>query len=204
MPREFQTVAVTRAGEALPGSPFQARVYHASFTGRGTEIAPAAAKVQSTEVASFRDVSAPVRVGDLVTLPDGALAKIVDRRGYSRSLQCDLQRLPYAPMRLWTPTKPLQRVDPTTLKVLDVTYIAAGTELAYLEPAPDMAKASVIGRLDVRACYAFTIHPLALGAVLVDAQGEGWVSVVASDVWDVTNDVRTLVRHTLTLPTGVS
>lgn len=205
MERALENVTVTRAGVAVPGSPFRARVYHVpSFSGRSAEIAPQATKVQTTQVASFLDIHAPVRVGDLATLADGSMARIVDRRQYSRSLQCPLQLLPFAPLPLWKPTKPLQRVDAASLKVWDVSYTAAGTELAYLEPAPDMIKASVLGRMDLRACYAFTIHPLAVGSILVDSAGDGWVSCAASDVWAVTLDVRTLMRHVERLPAGVS
>lgn len=202
---------------AVPGSPLSGRL--AYVTGGGAqrfENVPEIAKAQRGEVLFFSDTSAPVKIGDLVTLPpalvagaaDGALRKIIQVRPCEYSLQCGLQRQPFAPLPCWTPQAEAQRTRPLaaggTLAVTDLAYDPAPAVLGYLEPAPDLVKAAAFGALDLRACVAYTLAPLALGTVLRDARGDCWVAELPSDVWPLPGDCKTLMRHEVTPPAGVA
>ncbi len=189
----------------VTGSPFSGRIgYVTGGTGQRFEHVPDVAKAQRAEVLFLDSLTAPVQIGDLVTLPDGSFRKVIQVRRYDRSLQVGLQRQPFAPLPCWVPQTTAQRTSAQTRKVADLAYDAAPDALGYLEPAPDMVKLTPMGRLDTRAAYAYTLAPLALGAVLRDAQGDYWVAELPSDVWPLTGDCKTLMRHQPGPPAGVA
>lgn len=199
-----QLLAVTRAGVPLTGSPFLGRVYFVTRTPSQQNV-PKIAQTQRSEVCSFNTLSVPVASGDLMTLSDGSLRKILDVRPYSHSLQCDLQRVPFTPLTLWLPKTQPQRVQSQTLKVNDLSFTAAlAPILGYLEPAPDEAKFAGFGQMDLRGCFLFSLEKVTLGSVVKDTLGDYWVAEVPSDVWPLPGDYKTLMRHISKPPAGVN
>ena len=197
---------------AVAGSPFSGRMHYVTGgSGQRFENVPEVAKAQRAEVLFLDDGAAPVRIGDLVTLPaalaagaaDGSLRKVIQVRAYEISLQIGLQRQPFTPLSCWIPQAEAARTQVGTLKVTDLAFDVGAPILGYLEPAPDMVKAAAFGKLDTRACIAFTLAPLALGTVLQDPRGDYWVAELPSDVWPLPGDCKTLMRHLVTVPAGI-
>ena len=185
----------------IAGSPFAGKVILVTGgSGQRFENIPEIAKAQRAEVLVLNDFRAAVQIGDLVTLPDQTIRKIMQVRAYGRSLQCGLQRQPFTPLQCWIPS---QKFSSATKKVGDLTFAAAPDILGYLDPAPDMVKLSVFGKIDLRVCYAYTLVPLAINTLLKDTRGDFWAAKTATDVWPLPGDCRTLMEHVLTPPTGV-
>jgi hypothetical protein len=109
MPRDYISVAIVRPGGglipdgtggylspgtpvAVSGSPFQCRLYRVPQVTVGRDPKPGAmATIDKVQVLSFVNIAAPIRIGDVATLPDGSKATIIRIRHYKRTLQCDLQ-----------------------------------------------------------------------------------------------------------------
>lgn len=198
------TVSISRLGVPLAASPFQGRVYAVRRSASGQNV-PKIAEAQRGTVLSLDDMNAPVAVGDLVTLADGTLFKLLEVRRYDFSLQCDLQRVPFTPLTLWRQKTQAERTDPKTLKVSDVSFVPLPAPLlGYLEPAPDEVKMMTFGVMDLRAAFLFTLEKIAQGMVVKDTFGDYWQAELASDVWPLPGDYKTIMRHLTALPAGVT
>lgn len=85
------TAAYTETEAAVAGSPFECRLYRNTQGVFIRDEKSAGVATIERRVLSFEDVAAPVKIGDIATLPDGTKAKIQRVRSYDRSLQCDLE-----------------------------------------------------------------------------------------------------------------
>ncbi len=84
------------AAAAVPGSPFQARVYRvAQVAVNRDEAAAGSTTVDATRRIAIYDPACPVKAGDIATLPeaDGTTtqAKVLRKRSYTKSVQYDLE-----------------------------------------------------------------------------------------------------------------
>jgi hypothetical protein len=168
----------------------------------GPSIAPIAARRPVQEFLIFADINAPVQAGDLVTLPDESLCKIIDVRGYPCSLQCILQRSAFSLTPVWSPSSALTQVLPTKA-LSDPVYQSAGNVLAVLEPhGIEQGGALEFGQADRRRCWVFSAQALAIQTVLLFG-GDYWIVTETSGVWAVTNDFRAPCRRLALPPFGV-
>lgn len=88
-----QRIAISRGGFPLPGSPFLCGVF--TKDGSQTEDKTTDPGLQEIpkQYISFQCITLQLQCGDLVTLPDGTSARLLNVRSYRRSLQCDIQRI---------------------------------------------------------------------------------------------------------------
>jgi len=198
----FFAVVITRQGLPVAGSPFKVKLRYRRLH-IDPQIAPIAARRPIQEFLLFQDIDAPVLVGDMVALPDGTIAKIIDVRGYPSSLQCPVQRVPYVLTPVWIPLPPSANVG-STKRLGDVTYVSGGSALLLLEPVSRATPTGVmVGQLDQRTCYVFSTMPLAKVSVL-DVLGEYWLLTESSSFWPITADYRAVARLLSSKPLGVS
>lgn len=200
--RLFSPVPITRAGVPVVGSPFQCRVYLAAFPGARHEVEPDVVKTQTAKILTFQNVAAPIAIGDMATLPDGTLSKLLNIRLYTRTLQVDMQTIPYQLITLWTPTAPAARVDALGA-VKSAFYTASGTILAYVEPMADISMAAAAMMMDTRTARCFSLQAIPTRSVL-KIDGDYWIAKTASEHWSVTNDYITMLTHLNEKPNGVA
>ena len=200
--RIYSPIPITRAGVALPGSPFQARAYLSAFPGQRHEAEPDVMKTQTSRVLTFQNIAAPVQVGDIATLTDGTSAKILNIRKYDRTLQCDLEIIPFQLVTMWVLTVPTARIDALT-NLKGALYVNAGTVLAYIEPMADMTAALSAMNMDVRSARVFTAAPL-LARSVIKSDADYWITKTGSEHWPVTNDYIAILSHLNELPSGVT
>lgn len=198
--RTFSPVAITRAGVALPKSPFQCRVFMGSYSGQRHEVEPDITKSQSAKVLTFQDVTAAVALADMATLLDGTLSKIINIQRFTRTLQCNLQIIPFQSFTLWTQDGPATRVVSGDTK--GAHYTSAGPVLAYIEPMADMAAALGAMNITTRTARCFSITSLPARSVIHDG-ADYWITKTASEHWAVTNDFVAYLEHLPKPPFGV-
>lgn len=121
----------------------------------------------------------------------------------ARNASSTLVSLPLAPLPCWVPTTAASRTSNLTLKVSDMTFTRASDVPGYMTPLADTDKLAVFGRMDLRACHAFTLTPLVLGTVLQDVRGDYWIAEQPSDIWPLPRYCETRVRHLVTVPAGI-
>jgi hypothetical protein len=207
-------VAVTRAGSAVTGSPFWAKLYRTASKRSTGQTIPAQLMSQSHKVCSFVDPLTPVKVADIITLPTqqatdwgSAYAKIIDPRRYERSLQCDLQIVPFTPLD-WFDAKTLSAsIQSGSFNVSSEGYAPASsaTTLGFLEPATGQERMMIAGDLDTRAAWLYTLSDsLAQNDVIKDTQGLYWIAKTATEFYPFTNDFKTGMTLLEKAPPGVS
>jgi len=187
-------VDVTRGSEAVAGSPFRGRIYYSSSTyGKRYENVPSLSRASDGQILSLR-AKDDVRCGDLATLPDGRVRKILEARRYAHSLQCVLQWIPYQSLTYYPTVLETADIVAGSLNVTDEGFGAETTLLAYIEPAKVIARSVAGGVLDERLAKAYTLMAISLGDMVVDASGEKWVAVSGSSQYPVIGDYVTEMR----------
>jgi hypothetical protein len=200
MMSSYQLAHITRRGAAIAGSPFLVKLRYRRLHIE-PQIAPIAARRPVQEFLIFVDRLASVSVGDIITLPGDCPAKIIDVRRYPGSLQCMLQRLPYAPCTLWIPLPPQIGADKS---LPDAAYVSAGTVLALLEPSGEQSPGVLpVGQTDRRRCWVFSATPLSILSVLA-VDGCYWQLTASSSVWPISDDFRAPACRLSAAPLGVS
>lgn len=212
--RECQLVTVTRQGVAVGSGSYRVRLRRRSSRVRGHE-SPALDRGLGWEFLIFEDITVPVATGDLVTSADGTMWKIYEVRGaptYSRSLQVDLQRIPYVSCGLWL-TGSVAGGAQADKSVATPGYSSSGSVLAYLEPIETASKGVGIGMglADTRTAHVFTLVPIAQNACVsygYDSGGttvkEVWRAVTRSSHYPVTEDYVALAELQVVWPVGIS
>ena len=195
--KQFLTIPITRGGVALAGSPFQARVFLSAFAGQRHEVEPDVTKTQTSKVLTFQNIAAPVQVGDVATLPKNVIAKIQNVRQYTRTLQCDLEIIPYQTVKLFIPDSVASRTI-TGQKLNDAKYTVEQTFQAYLEPMSAMERAAEGIKIDARTVRCFSLAVVPESAIITDGTNV-WYTETASEFWPVTND-NICIMHRLSFP----
>lgn len=201
MQKPWTLVNITRSGLALPGSPFSARWFFSRFDGKRHEVIPDNMKVEAARALRFQNPLAPVNVGDYViataTYP---AAKIINVCLFQRTLQCDLQIIPYQTLVLWSPTPAAQRV--VGLSLMEMNYVPSGSVQGYCDPLSDATTAAALGRLDARTLRCFTDISVPAGSILRGGT-DAWFSPNASEYWSASNDYVTTVQRLAIWPQGI-
>lgn len=203
MNRLWTAIPIQRTGMAVPGSPFPARLFLTRSLGRRHEIIPDVIKAETARVLVFQDPLSDIRVGDVALLPDGSMGKVVDVRRWSRTLQCELQIVPFGSAAVWMPDSTSARIN-TTIPggIQDGAFHTVGVVLAYLEPNGDQTSKSLIGRWDIRSARCYSTTALSAGAVLRIGT-DAWHVPSGSEYWAVTNDFVATVHWLTAWPVGV-
>jgi hypothetical protein len=211
----------------MPGVPYSSVVVSAQGVSVGSYLAKVLLKDSRTHghegpqldrgqrwlFLSFQDITAPIVVGQAIAIPGLPLSKVYDVRRYQRSLQVDLQRMPYAACDLWLPST-LAAGAQGNFRVATPTYTKREAPLlAYIEPFGEQEKAYVaasIGNATQMSAQSFSIEPIPNTACVVyqyDSNGrtvtEYWMAIANSAHYPVTEDYRTAVKYLDVVPTGV-
>ena len=210
---QMQTVSVSRQGTAVGN-------YTAGFTYKNSRphghIAPRIDLGEKWPMLFFEDTTAPIQVGDLITLADGLIFKAYDVRGpnaYLGSLQVDLQRIPYANCAVWVPGTPAaDGSDP--FREIEPLYVLSGSMLLYIEPTAEAEKAYVaaaLGSISVNSALIFSLYPIANVSCVVYQYNSGgntiteyWATIENSSHYPVTGDFRVTAKKLLLPPPGVT
>ena len=198
--KPYLTIPITRGGVPLAGSPFQARIFLSAFAGQRHEVEPDVTKTQTSRVLTFQNIAAPVQVGDIATLPKNVIAKIQNVRQYTRTLQCDLQIIPYQTLTLWTQTLPAARN--TAGNMGGALYVNAGFIQGYIDPMADLMAAMSGMNIETRTARLFTVNPIPARCCIHDGT-DYWLAKTSSQKWPVTNDFACVVEHQVAPPMGV-
>ena len=210
----FQAVTVTRSGTEI--GTYQAKFAYKDSRPRGLE-SPRLDLGEKWAFLIFQNITAPVLVGDLVTLADGTIFKIYDIRSYTSSLQVDLQRLPYISCDMWQPPSLTSSVDGASpFRLQQPAYTLRETPiLVYLEPLADAPKAyaaAALGLGSILTAAAFSLEFIGntncVVYQFVNFDGatvqQCWQAVNDSDHWPVTNDYRTVMKRLMQPPVGIT